>query len=77
MKTLKQIQDELPFGTAYTMKKFATLVKDGCFIEYDGTGFYHDGENRVDVRVNLAEVKRKASKLRPNWQYPYVVWYNR
>lgn len=69
MKTIDQIQDEIGFGNVYTSKDFAEDVESGGFIPYDGTGYYHDGEQETDICV--------WSDLSLLHKYPYVCWYNK
>ena len=71
MKTKEQAQSECR-GAVFTLEEFYQYVKRGCFIPYDGSGYFHDGEKETDRSVwdedlSLIELKK----------YPYVCWYNR
>lgn len=67
-KTKEQVQQECKYGDVFTTEEFWMHVEYGSFNEYDGTGYYHDGENETDLSV---------------WNYPnkkgmpYVCWYNK
>lgn len=68
MKTLKEIQNENPYASVFTIEEFVDHVRAGGITNYDGCGFYHDGINETNVRVNADMVNRNI--------YPYVCWYN-
>ena len=70
MKTLEQIQKEIPYGHIFYTVDFKFEADCGNFIDYDGDGFFHDGIEETDISVWSADYK--------DWEkYPYVVWYNR
>lgn len=71
MKTIEQIQSET-FGHVYTIEEFAQMVEDGLFIEYDGSGCFHDGEKETNISVWDDTLTWEDVK-----DYPYVIWYNR
>ena len=71
MKTIEQIKAET-FGHVYTIEEFARLVDVGLFIEYDGSGCFHDGEKETDISVWDDTLTWEDVK-----DYPYVVWYNK
>lgn len=73
MKSLEEIKNEMKFGSVMTIKEFADDVKHGCIIDYDGTGYYHDGNEETKYHVNF-DYKSIMSKAK---KYPYVCWYNR
>ena len=71
MKTKEQVQSECR-GAVFTLEEFYQYVKDGDFIPYDGSGYFHDGEKKTNRSVwskdlSLLELKK----------YPYVCWYNK
>ena len=69
MKTIEQIQSELTNGTVFTYEKFFQLVGDKYITPYDGSGYYHDGENKTNISV--WDMSHRWNK------YPYVVWVNK
>lgn len=73
MKTLEEIKSEVTYGSVYTIEKFIRLVDDGCIINYDGFGQYHNGENETEKSVSFdCNVLRKVKN-----KYPFVIWYNK
>lgn len=73
MKTFEAIQNECS-GTVYKIADFIKLVQAGYIIDYDGIGYFHDGEDEVDyppVTCNKTKLSCYAK------DYPYVCWYNR
>ena len=72
MKTKEQVQAEIGgFGLAFTIEDFADLVCDGYINEYDGIGYFHDGEKETNIYVFNPNLTIEEMK-----QYPYVCWYN-
>lgn len=70
MKTLEQVKAEVPdWYRVYDRADFAERFKDGWFTDYDGSGVYHDGENKTDVSVFVVKPTTKAAQ-----KYPYVLW---
>lgn len=69
MKTKKEIKEEIPYADVMTTKMFLECVKCRGFIEYDGYGYFHDGEKETDVSC--------WSNLDKAANYPYVCWYNK
>lgn len=49
MKTLEQVKVEQEFGEVFTINEFAELCDEGYINEYDGIGYFHDGENRTKL----------------------------
>lgn len=73
MKTKEQIEKEIGYGKVYTLEEFCHEVDEGCIIDYDGVGYFHDGENITNVSVWDDSIDPKYV-----WShYPYVIWYNR
>lgn len=70
MKSLEQIEKEIQYGNVYTTDEFLELLIQDVVSEYDGFGFFHDGERELD---NKGVFDLSA------WEedYPYVVWYNK
>lgn len=68
MKTLEEIKKDMEFGDIYTTDEFIEDVNLGYINEFDGIGYFHDGEKETDISC---WDKREANK------YPYVCWYNK
>lgn len=73
MKSIEQIQREIPYGDVMTREKFIEIVEYGGFIPYDGDGYFHDGEQELENQ-NVWMYTIKQMKTCP---YPYVIWYNK
>lgn len=72
MKTKEQIQKETTQGYVFTSQDFWGCLLSWSFNEYDGNGYFHDGEAETALSVWDDEVNVDTFK-----EYPYVVWYNR
>lgn len=70
MKSIEQIEKEIPYGSVYTADEFLEIIIHGGVNEYDGFGFFHDGEQELDDK-GVFDLSA--------WEedYPYVVWYNK
>lgn len=73
MKTLKEIQNENPYASVFTIEEFIDHVRAGGITNYDGCGYYHDGVNETNVHVNA---DLGSSLVAHRNTYPYVCWYN-
>ena len=70
MKTLKQIRNENPYMNVFYTIDFKVAVDYGEFSEYDGIGYFHNGEKQTNISVWNAGYK--------DWEkYPYIIWYNK
>ena len=72
MKTKEQVQTEIKFGSVFTLEEFADLVCADCINEYDGIGYFHDGEKETNIYVFNPNLTIKEME-----QYPYICWYNK
>ena len=72
MKTKELIQNEIPFGHVFTLDEFIEDVNAGYINEYDGQGYFHDGENRTKISVWNEHLSWDDVII-----YPYVIWYNK
>jgi len=79
-KTLEQVESELTCGEAFTTEQFAYYAHTNCLNQYDGFGYFHDGEKETDFNVwdNESPIYDTVS----TWEdlvekYPYVIWYNK
>ena len=73
MKTLEQVQAEEKIGDVFTVEHFCELMDDGYITDYDGWGFFHDGE----------KIRREYSVFDNSYSwddvkdFPYIVWFNK
>lgn len=73
----KEVQAVTPIGAVFTTREFQRYVKEGCFIDYDGDGVFHDGKTATDLSVWNFEIDWKNITKEFIAQYPFVIWYNR
>jgi len=80
IKTLEQVESELTCGEVFTTEQFAYYAENNCLNQYDGFGYFHDGEKETDFNVwdNESPIYDTVS----TWEeliekYPYVIWYNK
>ena len=72
MKTIEQVKKEIKFGSVFTLEEFADLVCANCINEYDGIGYFHDGEKETNIYVFNPNLTIEEMK-----QYSYICWYNK
>ena len=76
MKTKEQIMSEGHCGRCegdvFTLCEFIEMTKRQIILPYDGSGYFHDGENETDKSVWDEDLS--ILELR---KYPYVCWYNK
>lgn len=57
MKTIEQIRrDECIGGAVYDFCSFLEYVADRSITSYDGSGAFHDGENKTNKSVDVDEL---------------------
>ena len=75
----------------YTIKDFIEMVKTGCFIDYDGYGYYATTTLVSDEVIRPSDISGKTDRFNEktmklevvevekklNKNYSHVVWYNR
>ena len=61
------------YGKLMTLKEFIENVKSGCFVNYDGYGYYSDGKEMSDELVRPSDVRNGGV----NDKWTHVVWFNR
>ena len=69
MKSKEQIAIETGSEVIET-NEFMMLVDMGAFNGFDGSGYFHDGENKTDIWVWDENLMEKDIE-----KYPYVCWY--
>jgi len=71
MKTLEQVKVE-EFADVFTLNEFIEMLDEGYIIDYDGIGYFHDGENETNISVWDNTLTWDDVK-----NFPYVCWYNK
>ncbi len=57
----------------YPLEEFVDMCESGCFIDYDGFGYYSDGTTESDNKVYPSDIV--GGEVDRDWTH--VVWYNR
>jgi len=71
VKLLRKLKD-FDKENMMPINEFIECVESGCITDYDGTGYYSDGEYKYDyVCFDPSVLKEKAKK------YQYICWYNK
>lgn len=76
IKTIEQIREETKVGDVFTLKEFMEVVERGCINDYDGFGYFHDGDKETDINV-FGDIWYKFEVDDVLKRYPYVIWYNK
>ena len=71
MKTLEQVKAE-EFADVFTLNEFIEMLDEGYIIDYDGIGYFHDGEAETNISVWDNTLTWDDVK-----NFPYVCWYNK
>ncbi len=71
MKTKQEVQNKC-FGYVFTLKEFETEIENNFINSYDGIGYFHDGENEIDISVWNKSLTWEDVK-----DFPYICWYNK
>ncbi len=85
---MKQIPKD---SDIYTIKEFIEMVETGCFIDYDGYGYYATATEISDEVIHPSDISGKTDTFdektmkikivevpkKLNKNYSHVVWYNR
>lgn len=72
--TKEEVQKSMKYGKVFDISEFARDVRHGYFTEYDGVGYFHDGEKETDENVFTDKGNfRKATAKK----YKFVCWYNK
>lgn len=71
MKTLEQVKAE-EFADVFTLNEFIEMLDEGYIIDYDGIGYFHDGETETNISVWDNTLTWDDVK-----NFPYVCWYNK
>ena len=68
------ITTKIGFGDCYPIDTFIEEVKDGSFIDYDGSGFWVDSEgNEISsIRCNAEWLKQNKPE-----NAKFIIWYNK
>lgn len=82
MKTIEQVREETKLGDVFigevfTLEEFMEEVDRGSITEYDGIGYFHDGEKETAISVFSPIWFKYNSVDEVIEQFPYVIWYNK
>lgn len=61
------------FGDVMELKEFIINVKCGCFIDYDGFGYYVKGNQESDIEIYPSDVD--SGYIRSD--FDTIIWFNR
>ena len=66
--------DDIPdFADVMPIKQFIECVKEGLFIDYDGSGNYVLNGKETNITIYPSDVEHGAIR----WEFDSVAWYNR
>ena len=71
MKTIKEVRTECEYADVMTTEEFCQEITNGYINSFDGSGYFHDGEEETDISVWDRSLTWEDVK-----KYPYVCWYN-
>jgi hypothetical protein len=60
-----------------TIENWIDLCKDGVFIDYDGFGYFSDGEVEFDEEGEVYPSMLKHPKKFNPKHHKFIAWYNR
>lgn len=64
--------NDIEFGDVYTFEDFVSMCLSGFLTDYDGIGYYSDGEKETNIMVIPSDVVDEVTK-----EFSHVVWYNK
>jgi len=79
------------YGDHMTLEQFIGSCKSGCFIDYDGYGYYATKDRMTNIVIRPSHVTGKGStfsmktgkyrkvkiKVNIDKSYSHIVWFNR
>lgn len=68
-----ELEDIPTYGDRMTLKDFIECVKDGGFIDYDGSGNYVIDNKMTDITIYPSDVKHKAIRT----EFTEIIWFNK
>lgn len=72
--TIEEVRQQIgEYVDVMPTDEFLRRVGRGLFTDYDGVGFFHDGEHETDIQVrcNVNYLSKYVGA------FPYVCWYNK
>lgn len=67
--------DSLPdYGHLYPLEEFINHCKDGCFIDWDGIGYYATND-QIDRELEAKPSEILKGKVNKN--FTHVMWFNK
>jgi len=68
-----QMRRHDPYGDLMSLEEFIDCCQTGCFIDYDGHGYYATATHESDIEVVPSDIV-KGNILT---KFSHVKWYNR
>lgn len=74
----KELQEAQGYGDVFLIDDFIEQVRCGCFINYDGIGFFGDWNGEIDREFYNDMINCDVEWLEKNRKdYLFIYWYNR
>jgi len=61
------------FGDVMSLKSFISACRDGMFIDYDGHGYYVEGDQETDIMILPSDVM--SGRYRKDFNQ--IIWFNK
>lgn len=61
------------YGDVMTLKEFIKAVKDGWFIDYDGSGNYIEFDKMTNISIYPSDVEHRSIRK----QFEKIIWFNK
>ena len=74
----KELQKAQGYGEVFLIDDFIEEVRQGCFINYDGIGFFGDWNGEIDREFYNDMINCNVEWLEKNRKdYLFIFWYNK
>lgn len=78
LKRAKELQKAQGYGDVFLIDDFIEEVRHGCFINYDGIGFFGDWNGEIDREFYNDMINCNVEWLEKNRKdYLFIFWYNK
>lgn len=78
LERAKELQEAQGYGAVFLIDDFIEEVKHGCFINYDGIGFFGDWNGEIDREFYNDMINCNVKWLEENHKdYLFIFWYNK
>ena len=61
------------YGDVMSLKDFIECVKDGGFIDYDGSGNYVDGDRMTNIEITPSDIRYDSIRD----DFDTIIWFNK